>query len=113
MKKYFVNPDNVPTYINAQWVQITGGKLQFRTGAETVVAEYKIHEGLHFDDIESATEIQRREIETYYKLGGIIDYKWKTEPNWHVYNAESPPSFNYKDFEYRVSKVIFIHEVNK
>lgn len=50
LKQYFVNPDNQPTYIMAEWVQIYRGKLQFWV-ADKKVREFEIHEGLHFDNL--------------------------------------------------------------
>lgn len=50
-KKYFINPGNEPTYITANWVQIHKGKLQFYNIHREKIAEFEIHEGLHFDDL--------------------------------------------------------------
>lgn len=53
-KKYFVNPrngGNKPTYITANWVQITRGMLQFYDEDNKLIREFEIHKGLHYDDL--------------------------------------------------------------
>ena len=51
MKRYFVNTGNKPEYIDACFVQIYEGRLQFLSKDNKIIKEFKIHLGLHFDDL--------------------------------------------------------------
>lgn len=51
MKKYFVNPGDEPIYIEAMWVQIKKGMLQFFDEDDKLIREFVINDWLYFDNL--------------------------------------------------------------